>query len=123
MKIAIPLANDVLCPHFGQSQQFAIIEVNPDTKKIISSEKFTPPPHEPGSYPKWLSGLGCNVIIAGGMGRRAINLFEQNGIEVIIGTQSVDPAMLVISYLTEDLKSGNNLCGEPGFESGKTCGE
>ena len=121
MKIAIPLANDVLCPHFGQCQQFAVIEVNPDTKEIISTEKHTPPPHEPGAYPEWLSGLGCNMIIAGGMGGRAISLFEQNGIHVIIGIPNNDPVKIVNEYLNSDLKNGKNLCGEPGFESRKTC--
>lgn len=123
MKIAIPVANGLLCSHFGQCQQFAVIEVDDEAKQIIKQEMLTPPPHEPGSFPAWLSEMGCNLIIAGGMGGRAVTLFEQNGIEVIIGTQNNDPVEIVNEYLSNNLKSGKNLCGEPGYESRKTCEE
>lgn len=121
MKIAIPIVNGVLCPHFGQCQQFAVIEVNPETKSIIKSETLTPPPHEPGSFPSWLGQLGCNLIISGGMGGRAVSLFEQNGIEVIIGASSIEPEEIVTTYLNGDLSSGENLCGEPGFKGRESC--
>jgi len=123
MKIAIPTADGVLCPHFGQCQQFAIIEVDQEEKQIIAQETLTPPPHEPGAFPAWLSEMGCNLIIAGGMGGRAIGLFNQNGIEVIVGTSNSDPVTIVNDYISDNLKHGTNMCGEPGFESGKTCGE
>ncbi len=123
MKIAIPMANGVLCSHFGQCQQFAIIEVDQDKQEIIAQETLTPPPHEPGSFPAWLGEMDCNLIIAGGMGGRAIDLFKQNGIQVIVGTPNNDPVTIVNDYINSNLKHGTNMCGEPGFESGKTCGE
>lgn len=121
MKIAIPVADGLLCSHFGQCQQFAVIEVDDEAKQIVKQEMLTPPPHEPGSYPAWLSEIGCKLIIAGGMGGRAVTLFEQNGIEVIMGTNNNEPEKIVNEYLNNNLKNGKNLCGEPGFESNKTC--
>ena len=38
---------------------------------------LVPPPHEPGVLPGWLHHLGADVIIAGGMGQRAISLFGE----------------------------------------------
>jgi hypothetical protein len=56
MKIAIPLTSGTLSSHFGHCEQFAVIDADPKTKKILSREDVTPPPHEPGLYPKWLAG-------------------------------------------------------------------
>ena len=50
MKIAIPTADGVLCPHFGHCQHFTIVEIDPESKSIIKSEAMTPPPHEPGVW-------------------------------------------------------------------------
>jgi hypothetical protein len=57
------------------------VEGNEITKK----ETLVPPAHEPGVLPAWLHDLGASVIIAGGMGGRAIDLFMQNSFNVIIG--------------------------------------
>ena len=108
MKFAVPLANGVLCAHFGHCQQFAVMNV--DGKEITQKELMTPPPHEPGVLPKWLHDLGVNVIIAGGMGARAQNLFTENGIKVIVGAPSLAPEALIEQYLNDALVSGANLC-------------
>ena len=110
MKIAIPTVNGVLCAHFGHCQQFAIVEVDPETKSINNSEMLTPPPHEPGVLPKWLSEQGCNLIIAGGMGQRAVSLFVQNGVEVVVGAPNGKPEEGVVAYLNGTLQSGGNAC-------------
>ena len=60
--------------------------------------------------PKWLGELGANVIIAGGMGGRALELFEQNGIKVVTGAPSLEPEVLVKSYLDKTLEAGENVC-------------
>ena len=110
MKIAIPTVNGVLCAHFGHCQQFAIVEVDPEAKTISSMEMLTPPPHEPGVLPKWLSEQGCNLIIAGGMGQRAVSLFVQNGVEVVVGAPNGKPEEVVVAYLNGTLQAGNNVC-------------
>jgi predicted Fe-Mo cluster-binding NifX family protein len=107
-KIAIPTQAGALCAHFGHCEKFAVYEVKND--QIIKEEMITPPPHEPGSHPAFLRNLGCEAIIAGGMGQRAQNLFAQNNIEVIIGLHSHDPKALVQEYIAGNLESGENLC-------------
>ncbi|MCP4646963.1 MAG: hypothetical protein GY852_04400, partial [bacterium] len=83
MRIAIPMANGALCMHFGHCSTFALVNV--ENNKITSSSEVVPPPHQPGLLPPWLAEQGATLIIAGGMGSRAQNLFQQNGIEVVTG--------------------------------------
>jgi predicted Fe-Mo cluster-binding NifX family protein len=108
MKFAIPLAEGKLTAHFGHCKEFAVIDVQ--DKKIMNKEILEPPPHEPGVLPKWLHELGADVIIAGGMGQRAISLFGQAGITVIVGAPSIEPEELVTSYLEDKLETGGNVC-------------
>jgi len=110
MKIAIPLADGKLAMHFGHCASFALIEADADEKKIVKREDLQAPPHEPGLLPKWLAERGANLIIAGGMGQRAQDLFCQHGIEVIIGAPAETPEALVASYLAGTLQSGKNVC-------------
>ena len=107
-KIALPLTDGVLSSHFGHCAMFAIVST--DGAEIIGVEQITPPPHEPGSHPKFLSDLGCHTIIAGGMGERAQTLFHQNGIEVVVGAPEKPIVELVQSYLNGELQSGANRC-------------
>jgi predicted Fe-Mo cluster-binding NifX family protein len=122
MKIAIPTAEGVLCPHFGHCQQFAVLEVDPDRKEIINSEMLTPPPHEPGVIPHWLSQIGCHMIISGGMGWRAIDMFQQKGIGVITGAPAQKPEEIALAYLKGELTTGNNTCEEGSMGHGNTGG-
>ena len=110
MKIAIPTAGGKLAMHFGHCEQFAIVDVDEAAKKIIATELLTPPPHEPGVLPQWLREQDANMIIAGGMGSRAQQLFAQNDIAVVIGAPCETPETIVESYLDGSLETGGNLC-------------
>jgi predicted Fe-Mo cluster-binding NifX family protein len=108
MKFAIPIAEGKLTAHFGHCKEFAILNV--EENEIKHKEFLVPPPHEPGVLPKWLKEMGADVIIAGGMGQRALQLFEQAGIRVVIGAPVEDPEILVKDYLTNALVVGDNVC-------------
>jgi len=110
MKIAIPIADGKLAMHFGHCEQFALVEVDETAKEIRSTEYLTPPGHEPGVLPRWLHEQGANVIIAGGMGERAQGLFEQNGINVIVGAPTENPEEIISAYLAGTLEAGQNVC-------------
>jgi ATP-binding protein involved in chromosome partitioning len=105
---AIPVAEGKLCAHFGHCDQFALIET--DSGKIKRSSMLTPPPHEPGLLPKWLHEQGANIILAGGMGTKAQELFNQKGIKVITGAPMDSPESLVNQYLSGSLVTGDNVC-------------
>lgn len=108
MKFAVPTLNNELTAHFGHCEKFAIIET--DNSTIKKEEFVTPPVHQPGVYPRFLAGIGVDVIIAGGMGQKAQNLFAENNIQVCIGVAEGSPAELVQKYLDNKLTTGQNLC-------------
>jgi ATP-binding protein involved in chromosome partitioning len=110
MKIAIPVTGGKLSAHFGHCEQFALVDVDKEAKTVTATEMLTPPPHEPGLLPRWLSEKGAQMIIAGGMGGRAQGLFEQNSIKVIVGAPDAMPEAIISAYLQGTLETGDNVC-------------
>jgi Mrp family chromosome partitioning ATPase/predicted Fe-Mo cluster-binding NifX family protein len=110
MKVAIPVQAGRVSMHFGHCEEFALYEVNEDDKAILGKTMHTPPSHEPGALPRWLHELGANVIITGGMGQRAQQLFAQNGISVIVGAPAESPEEVATAYLNGTLQAGENVC-------------
>ncbi len=110
MRIAIPLTNGKLSVHFGHCEHFAIIDVDEATKEIKGKTLVDPPRHEPGVLPKWLAGMQTNLIIAGGMGKRAQELFRENQIEVLVGAADETPENIVQAYMDNTLQVGDNIC-------------
>ena len=108
LKIAIPLAEGMLCNHFGHCEQFALIDLK--GQEITQKELVTPPPHEPGLLPRWLGEKGVNLIIAGGMGQRALSLFSERGIKVLTGAPQLPPEELIGHYVSQTLVTGANVC-------------
>lgn len=106
--IAVPVIEGKLCEHFGHCQAFAVVET--ENQKILKVEYLNPPVHQPGTYPKFLADRGVKTIIAGGLGMKAKQIFEQNNIEVILGVKVDKPEALVEDYLKLQLVGGDNLC-------------
>lgn len=107
-KIAIPLQNNTLCSHFGHSEKFVVYEIN--NSEIVNTIQLIPPPHEPGSIPRWLHQQGVTDIIAGGIGQRAIQILLSNKINVYVGVQPQPPDQIVKDFMDGTLKAGVNLC-------------
>lgn len=110
MKIAIPTADGRLCAHFGHCETFSLIEADPATRQILAETAVTPPPHEPGVLPRWLKEQGATTVIAGGMGRRAQDIFAAAGIAVVVGAPAEAPRALAEAWLNGTLAAGINVC-------------
>lgn len=110
MKYAIPVSGGVVSAHFGHCEQFALIDIDETKKQIFKKELVDSPGHEPGLLPQWLAGKGVSLVIAGGMGSRAQNLFQQNRIGVITGIMESDPEKAVMSHVNGILATGANIC-------------
>lgn len=106
--IAIPVSDNVLSPHFGHCEEFNIYEV--ENTNITDETTITAPPHEPGILPQWLSELGVTDIIAGGMGHKAINLFNQFKINVFVGAPQKDAKKIISEFLDGTLVLTSNYC-------------
>ncbi|MFZ5941381.1 MAG: NifB/NifX family molybdenum-iron cluster-binding protein [Bacteroidota bacterium] len=107
-RFAIPLENGILCAHFGHCEKFAIVDVENNTIGNIS--ELTPPEHQPGLYPRWIAGHGVTDVIAGGIGQKAINLFNDEKINVHVGAPVGDAATLVRNFLNGVLILNGNYC-------------
>lgn len=110
MKYGVPVSGGVVCAHFGHCEQFALIDADEAKKQILKKELVSSPGHEPGLLPKWLAEKGVGCVIAGGMGSRAHDLFQQNNIVVIIGALESDPEKAVLNHLNGRLATGDNVC-------------
>ncbi|MFN2341361.1 MAG: NifB/NifX family molybdenum-iron cluster-binding protein [Halanaerobium sp.] len=106
-KLALSTDGDQVAQHFGRCEKYTLVEVNDG--EIVNKEIIANPGHEPGFLPKYLNEQGVDVILAGGMGRKAKDLFDQNEIKAVIGVNGlVDDA--VKSYLAGELKSEGEVC-------------
>lgn len=110
MRYAVPITGGKAASHFGHCEQFALFDIDEQNKKILEKEVVASPGHQPGLLPEWLAEQGVSLVIAGGMGLRAQNLFRQNRINVVIGTLESDPEKAVRSYLDGKLDTGPNIC-------------
>ncbi len=108
-KIAIPVDNkENLDGHFGHCKFFTIFSVKEDT--IQKKEQIIPPPHEPGLLPKWLAEKGVTDVLAGGMGNRAIQIFNQNNVNVFVGAPKLNATELVNGFLNNSIEFNANRC-------------
>jgi ATP-binding protein involved in chromosome partitioning len=110
MKIAVPAEDGVLSTHFGQCRQVILFTIDELTSQVAKEEVLTMPPHEPGVFPAWLSEQGADIVIAGGMGPRAVMLFTQAGVRVLVGAPAAPARQLVEDFLAGRLTSGANVC-------------
>ncbi|PJC86715.1 ATPase [Vibrio sp. HA2012] len=110
MKIAIPVANGLLNLHFGHCKSFALLDVDPDNKQITARIDIDAPPHEPGLLPAWLGEKSVDLVITGGMGQKARQLFDEQSISVVVGAPAESPEALALSYMNGTLVSGMNAC-------------
>lgn len=118
MKIAVACNGDKIWPHFGHCENFMIYDT--EGEKIVAEKNTPNPGHRPGFLPNYLGDLGVEVIIAGGMGGGAVEIFNERNIEVVVGAEG-DAKEAVLSYLRGELKSTGSICHEHEHEG--DCGK
>ncbi|MGE4284890.1 MAG: P-loop NTPase, partial [Clostridia bacterium] len=107
MKIAVASEKEMVTEHFGHCEGFNIFEV--ENNQIVKSESIPNPGHKPGFLPNFLNDMGVNVIISGGMGGGAVEIFNEKGIEVITGAKG-NAKDATQSYLKGALESTGSVC-------------
>ena len=107
VKIAVASEGNQVTGHFGHCQNFNLYE---SVDGVIVKEESVPNPgHKPGFLPKFLHDLGVNVIISGGMGQAAVDIFNEHGIEVVVGATG-DAKKAAEGFLKGELKSTGSIC-------------
>ena len=107
-RIAIPMAGGKLSLHFGHCEQFAVVDI--EDNKIVKEMLYNPPEHQPGTYPRFLAEKGVDDVLVGGIGQKAIDIFNQNNIRVHTGAQAKSMESLIEDYMHDRLSTGNNNC-------------
>lgn len=87
--VAVPSVNPggleaALMPHFGHCDVFTLVEVDSDGIKNVTVAPNMPHEHGGCTAPvQYLAEKGVKVMLAGGMGMRPLQAFQQSGIEVL----------------------------------------
>lgn len=107
MKIAVASTGAMTTEHFGHCENFNLFDA--ENGVIAKHESIPNPGHKPGFLPNYLGDLGVNVVISGGMGQGAIDIFNMRNIEVITGaTGSAEDCAK--RYLAGELQSTGSIC-------------
>ena len=107
MKIVVASMGHDVAGHFGHCETFRFFDTADG--KILSEQAVPNPGHRPGFLPNFLADHGAQVIISGGMGGGAVDIFNERGVEVIVGAQG-DAQEAVESYLNGQLISTGSIC-------------
>jgi len=119
MKICIPTLgsnglNDHVGEHFGRVPTYTIIDLDTNEVKVIPNTSD----HMGGQGypPEIMAKEGVNIMLCRGLGRRAIQMFDELGIDVYIG------AFGMVKDVIEDFKKGafekanmSDACGQHAF--------
>jgi len=118
MKIAVASEGKMVTEHFGHCEGFNIFTV--ENNKISKREFVQNPGHKPGLLPNYLNDMGVKVIISGGMGGGAIEIFNEKGIQVVTGATG-DAEGAANRFLAGKLESTGSVCHEHQHQD--SCGE
>ena len=95
MKIAVAAMGKTVAGHFGHCENFIFFDTADGGITGVNS----------------LADNGAEVVIAGGMGGGAVDIFEERGVKVILGVQG-DAQEAVEAYLRGELVSSGSVCHE-----------
>lgn len=108
-KIAVASDKGMVTEHFGHCENFIIFDT--ENEQIIKQETLANPGHKPGFLPNFLADYGVDLIISGGMGGGAIDIFNERNVEVLVGAKG-SAKEVVEAYLQGSLESTGSACRE-----------
>ncbi len=103
--------DSVVAEHFGRCPYFALVDLEGTEVKaveVVANPFYNG--HQPGQVPAFIYSQQANVMLSGGMGGRAIQFFEQYGIQTATGASGTVRSALE-RYLGGEL-SGAAPCKE-----------
>ncbi len=90
MRLAIPSVSDAgleseVSGHFGRSPYYTFVEIEDGKIKNVEVVPVPYEEHGPGDLPDFVKEHGGDVVIAYGMGQRAVDFFRQLDVDVVTG--------------------------------------
>ena len=119
MKICIPTIGDKgledhVGEHFGRVPTYTIVNINTNEVKVVPN--ISHHMGGQGNPPEIMAREGVNAMVCQGLGRRAIALFDELGIDVYIGASGT------VQDAVEAFKAGklqragmSDACGQHAF--------
>ncbi len=112
MRIAIPSEDErgiesTISQHFGKTAYYTFVDVEGRKIKNVSIVRVPFEGHRPGDLPNFVKEHGGDIVVAFGMGSRAVDFFRELGIEVVLGA-SGRVAAVVDVLLKENLTVDKN---------------
>lgn len=101
--------NQKIAQHFGHCPFFRLITIADG--QVVSSEDLPSPPHQPGLLPRLLHERHVSTVIAGGMGGSAQELFQRQGIQVVVGVAG-EAQQVLEQFMRGELQSSSVVCHE-----------
>jgi predicted Fe-Mo cluster-binding NifX family protein len=103
--------DSVVSPHFGRCPYYVLVDVeDAEVKEITAVANPYYEQHQRGQVPGFIHSQGAEVMLTGGMGRRALGLFEQYGVEAVTGAYGTVRRALE-GYLGGQVR-GADACGK-----------
>lgn len=104
--------DSVVSPHFGRCPYYVFVDFEGQEVRQVSAEA-NPfyGQHAPGQVPTFIHQQGVDVMLTGGMGRRAIGFFEQYGVQPVTGASGT------VRHALEQFLGGQLRGAEPCRES------
>ena len=119
MRIAVSSENNqglesMVSHHFGRCPYFILVDL--EGREVTGVQTIENPffsQHQPGQVPGFIQSQGADVMLTGGMGRRAITFFQQFNIKPVTGAQGT------VAQALEQYLGGALQEAEPCAESEK----
>ena len=108
MRYAIASDGEEVATHFGRCEHYELIDVEDGC--VSGRERIASPGHgAPGELPRLMQQHQVDCVICGGAGPRAQNLFEEIGIDFVLGA-SGSLEEVIAALAAGELESGEDGC-------------
>ena len=122
MKVCIPTMgdrgfNEEVGEHFGRVPTYTLVDI--ETNKVTVIDNTSEHGGGTGYPPEIIAKTGAEVMLCGGLGRRAIGMFEELGIMVYIGASgTVKDAVQLWKDGKLQPATDENACRQHAFRGG-----
>ena len=122
MKVCIPTMgnrglNEQVGEHFGRVPTYTLVDT--DTKEVNVIDNTSEHMGGRGYPPEIIAQTGAEVLLCGGLGRRAVAMFEELGIMVYVGASgTIQNAINMYEAGQLQAATDENACAGHGHEHG-----
>lgn len=110
IRLALPMKEGCFSEHFGRCDGVYLCELDEATGQIDRPRAIRRDHAGCEHMPVWLSTLGVNVVVAGGIGAGAQQRLAQLNIRVAAGYAGTDPAEVIRQYIEQPAGGSANTC-------------